>query len=187
MIRFDFGTFSVKMKLHKDIPQFLPMHGKKIRIYYRNMTKLCTNCFGKHTRKQFRNQKIPWITYVRDFTEQNEHLDESYYGKWWKIVDEEYPGYFKNNDTSSNLNKDQAPEQRKEPQHSRATAESLNQKRQARDPRLNRERNQNNPQHQQQQISDEIAILMSKGLTLSDSQTYLNKKRDLERLKEVYT
>ena len=24
----------------------------------------------------------------------NENLDENYYGKWWGIVDSEFPGYF---------------------------------------------------------------------------------------------
>ena len=40
------GTFSIKMRLKRDIPQLLPMWGKRIRIYHRGVQKLCSNCFG---------------------------------------------------------------------------------------------------------------------------------------------
>ena len=88
------GINSVKMKLAKPIPQFLPMHGRRIRIYYSGVEKICTNCYGKHTRRQCRNHKKPWIEYVRDFMYDNKEIGEDYYGKWWDIIDTEYPGYF---------------------------------------------------------------------------------------------
>ena len=37
-------TYSIKMRLRTDIPQLLPMWGKRIRIYHRGIQKLCTNC-----------------------------------------------------------------------------------------------------------------------------------------------
>ena len=87
-------TYSVKMKLLRPIPQFLPMHGRCIRIYYSGIDKLCTNCYGIHTRCQCRNQKHQWIKYVIDFMYKNKEIPEEYYGKWWDIVDSDYPGYF---------------------------------------------------------------------------------------------
>jgi hypothetical protein len=45
------GTYSVKMKLTNEIPQLLPMHGKRVKIYYEGIDKLCFNCFGKYHRK----------------------------------------------------------------------------------------------------------------------------------------
>ena len=105
------GTYSIKMKLARDIPQFLPMHGRKIRVYFKNMNKLCTNCYGSHTRRQCTNEKVPWITYVRDFMKQNPDIPEDYNGKWWEVVDQEYPGYFDDvNDDESLSNQANANE-----------------------------------------------------------------------------
>ena len=88
------GTYSVKMKLSRDIPQFLPVYGRRIRFYYRGISKLCTQCFDKHNRRSCPNQKVPWINYVRDFMFNNEEIHEQLYGKWWDVVDKEFPGYF---------------------------------------------------------------------------------------------
>ncbi len=44
------GTYSIKMKLHCNIPQQFPIDGRRIKIYYHNINKLCTLCFGQHTR-----------------------------------------------------------------------------------------------------------------------------------------
>ena len=71
------GTYSVKMKLIKDIPQFLPMYGRRIRIYYKGITKLCTKCFGTHARRQCGKEKVPWINYVRDYMKNNESIEEN--------------------------------------------------------------------------------------------------------------
>lgn len=88
------GTCSVKLKLLKTFPQFLPMHGPRIRIYHSGINKLCTNFNRRHTRQQCRSQKTPWMEYVRNFMFSNKGIWEDYYGKWWDIVDTEYPGYF---------------------------------------------------------------------------------------------
>lgn len=51
------GTYTVKMKLLTAIPQLLPMWEKRIRIYYREIQKLCSRCFGNHPRRM----EIDWI------------------------------------------------------------------------------------------------------------------------------
>ena len=84
------GTYSIKMRLKKEIPQLLPMWGKRIRIYYRGVTKLCPNCFGTHPRKNCRSEKVSWIQYVLRFMESNPEVPPEFYGKWWKIVNEEF-------------------------------------------------------------------------------------------------
>ena len=40
----------------------------------------------------------PWIEYVRDFMFRYKEIGENYYGKWWDIVDTEYPEYFEEDD-----------------------------------------------------------------------------------------
>ena len=42
------GNYCVKMRLDRDIPQLLPMWGRRIKIFYVGIQKFCTNCFGKH-------------------------------------------------------------------------------------------------------------------------------------------
>ena len=76
------GTYSAKMLLHSPIPQFLPIDGKKIRIYYRGIAKLCTKCYRHgHLRQGCRNEQDDWLTFVDRFI-LGSPLDETFFGKW---------------------------------------------------------------------------------------------------------
>jgi hypothetical protein len=39
------GIYSIQMEIRNPIPQFLPMDGKRIKIYHKGIKKWCTNCF----------------------------------------------------------------------------------------------------------------------------------------------
>ncbi len=52
----------------------LPMHGKRVRLYYRGIVKRCTNCFQQHQRK-FCKKNSATI-----------HLDQSLQQKLWKTL-----------------------------------------------------------------------------------------------------
>ena len=84
------GTYSIKMRLRKEIPQLLPMWGRRIRIYYRGVQKLCTNCFGHHPRRNCRSERVTWVQYCLNFMERNPEIPPEFYGKWWKIVNQEF-------------------------------------------------------------------------------------------------
>ena len=84
------GTFTVKMKLHTPIPQLLPMWGKRIRIYYRGIQKLCSRCFGNHPRKNCRSAKRRWVDYVLDFMGYYTEIPEELYGRWLGVVNNEF-------------------------------------------------------------------------------------------------
>ena len=81
------GIYSVKMKLSKDMPQFMPMYGKRIRLYYRGITKRCTNCFQPHQRKHCKNEKVTWFEYVKGFAEIFPEIPRSMYGKWASMTE----------------------------------------------------------------------------------------------------
>jgi hypothetical protein len=86
------GIYSVRMKLKRDIPQLIPMHGKRIRLYYRGIIKRCTNCFGAHQRKNCKEEKVPWIKYVEQFITNFPEIPEESYGRWADMIDRMSPG-----------------------------------------------------------------------------------------------
>ena len=82
------GNYSVTMKLHSNIPQLLPMCGRRIKMYHSGIVKLCTQCFGPHKKQVCPNkEKIPWTAYVRHFIESNPEIPKDYYGKWTDIIE----------------------------------------------------------------------------------------------------
>ena len=85
------GSYQVKMILKRQIPNFIPAAGKKIRISYTECTFLCSNCFRAHSRKSCKNTKVMWIQYIKRFMMNNDSLNENWYGKWWNIINTEYP------------------------------------------------------------------------------------------------
>ncbi len=74
------------MKIERDIPQFMPMHGKRVRLYYRGIAKRCTNCFQQHQQKHCKNEKVPWSDYVARFAELFPEIPHDRYGKWKTMI-----------------------------------------------------------------------------------------------------
>ena len=97
------GTFKISMKLTKEIPNFIPAAGKKIRVSYTGCQSLCTNCYRAHYRNQCRNQKTKWIEYVKRFKLNNETIEDEWYGRWWGILDKQYSNSSKTNRSESTL------------------------------------------------------------------------------------
>ena len=84
------GTFSIKMRLRRDVPQLLPMWGKRVRVYHRGVQKLCSNCFGTHPRRNCRSEKVAWTRYVLNFMEKYPEIPSEMYGRWWKVINDEF-------------------------------------------------------------------------------------------------
>ena len=42
------GTYVAKVGLWMDIPELVPIEGRRIRVSYPGVRVLCTKCFGKH-------------------------------------------------------------------------------------------------------------------------------------------
>jgi hypothetical protein len=81
------GNLSAKMTIEQEIPQFLPIMGPKVPVYYRGITKLCINCYQPgHIKKNCKNPTVGWIDYVQKFKEENDFSDDLY-GNWIKILD----------------------------------------------------------------------------------------------------
>ena len=76
------GTYSVKVKLARPIPQLLPILGRRIKIYYPGIQKLCTNCFGNHPKRVCHSRKVLWPDYVKSFMIKNPEMPARLFGKW---------------------------------------------------------------------------------------------------------
>ena len=100
------GTYSIKMRLRTDMPQIIPMCGKRIRVYHKGIQKLCSNCFGNHQRRNCRSAKVQWIEYVLRFMEKYPDIPEELYGRWWKIVNEEYGEIVRGEDSNPGMDQD---------------------------------------------------------------------------------
>jgi hypothetical protein len=83
------GVYSMKMKLKEFPPQHIPMCGRRVRLYYKGIAKKCGKCFGNHKPNVCDQERIPWINYVRDFKADHPEVDESFYGRWARILEEE--------------------------------------------------------------------------------------------------
>ena len=81
------GIYSIKMRLSRNIPQMVPLDGRRIKLYYRNIQKQCTKCFGPHLGRNCANEKVAWIDYVGEFIRTNPHLDRDLFGKWLEITE----------------------------------------------------------------------------------------------------
>jgi len=77
------GNLQVTVKINKAIPQFLPMYGHKIRVYYKDIPRVCTNCYeAGHVRKSCTNTNKIWVHHVTEFISENERIPEECFGFW---------------------------------------------------------------------------------------------------------
>jgi len=69
------GLLSIKMKIERSIPEFLPIDGKRVRIHYSGMAKQCLNCYGyRHVKADCKNAKTQWLEYVAGFMQNNDFI-----------------------------------------------------------------------------------------------------------------
>ena len=59
------GVYSIKMELEGPIPQFLPMNGKKIKIFHRGIKIQCHKYYGNHPIRNSRNNKVHWTEWMK--------------------------------------------------------------------------------------------------------------------------
>jgi hypothetical protein len=76
----------VELKLRKHIPEFLPMYGRKIRIFYVGMKKQCNNCFGVgHLRADCQENKKDWFSFIDELVKSDEYEIELF-GEWPDVI-----------------------------------------------------------------------------------------------------
>jgi hypothetical protein len=70
--------------------------GRRIKIHYRGIQKLCPNCFGPHPKQLCQSRKKLWKEYVTDFKNLNPNIPDDLFGKWFS------PNITNNTETTNN-------------------------------------------------------------------------------------
>jgi hypothetical protein len=76
------GTYVLRIKLRKGIPQLFLILGKGMNINNPGIPRLCTNCFGYHNKKNCHTKKILWQDYASNFARENRIIANHLFGKW---------------------------------------------------------------------------------------------------------
>ncbi len=80
--------YTVKLKLEHHIPEYLPIRGKKAKIYYHGMLSFCSACHVLgHLTVDCENQPASWWDYIERLKSCDVPID--YFGSW--IVDSSNP------------------------------------------------------------------------------------------------
>ena len=79
------GTYVVKMKLKKDMPNIVPMYGRKVFLDYKGIRRQCNACFGPHVKKYCKNEKMSLDEFVTRFRVKHPEIPELYYGRLAKM------------------------------------------------------------------------------------------------------
>lgn len=76
----------MELKLEKHIPEYLPMYGRKIRIFYAGMPKQCNNCLEQgHIKSECESEKKDWFSYIEELISSGEyHID--LFGDWPDVI-----------------------------------------------------------------------------------------------------
>jgi hypothetical protein len=79
-------VFQAEVFLARHIPEYLPMYGQKVQIYYPGIPRMCNRCYGGgHMRKECNNRKKDWIEYI--FTLVQNGVDVELIGTWTKALE----------------------------------------------------------------------------------------------------
>ena len=83
------GIYTVRMNLHQNIPEWLPLDGLRVKIQHNGMQKLCNTCYGHHLRKDCTEEKVSWPEYIKMFRLENAEIPVDFYGKWAETFKQE--------------------------------------------------------------------------------------------------
>ena len=80
------GTYVVKVRLHSEVPELLPISGRRVRISYPGIKIMCTKCFGNHHKTRCQSTKQKFKDYVIYFSRMNPDFPDTIYGRWLELI-----------------------------------------------------------------------------------------------------
>jgi hypothetical protein len=79
---FNTPKYDIEVTLSEFIPEWLPMFGKKVRIFHHGMPRQCNGCFEiGHLKWECKNQKMNWQAYVQKMKNSGKFQKELF-GSW---------------------------------------------------------------------------------------------------------
>ena len=186
------GIYSVRMKLSREPPQFLPMFGKRIRLYYRGITKKCTNCFLPHQRKTCKNERVPWMEYVTTFMASHPEIPEEFYGKWAKVTQQPGTVNAETNEEKNAVNESQNEEPTNQQTGEEVvfnysdtnTQEVLTKARTENAPKPSRISAKNQEQNQEQEVKKLVESLITSGISTEAIESSVREERKVEKTRQ---
>jgi hypothetical protein len=86
-------VYSVRFKLENPIPEYLPIRGKKAKIYYHGMLPFCSNCYiVGHLTVDCVNETSTWWDYIAKL--KGCEIPDEFFGSWFenpKLVSQSTP------------------------------------------------------------------------------------------------
>ncbi len=81
-------VFETTLLLKKHIPEFLPIAGRKLQVFYPGIPKACNNCYQVgHMKRNCKAKKREWIDRVDEIRRSGEFEDELF-GGWVSILEQ---------------------------------------------------------------------------------------------------
>ena len=80
------GTYVGKVRLHSDVPELLPISGRRVRISYPGFKTMCTKCFGSHYKTRCQSAKQQFKDYVIYFAKMNPEFPEAACRRWLELI-----------------------------------------------------------------------------------------------------
>ena len=79
------GIYNVLMRLSSDLPNWVPVYGKKICLEYKGMRRQCNNCYGPHIRRYCKSERASIEELASKIRMKYPNIPEEYYGRLAKI------------------------------------------------------------------------------------------------------
>jgi hypothetical protein len=79
------GTYNILMRLSSDLPNWVPIYGKKICLEYKGMRRQCNNCYGPHIRRYCKSERASIEELASKIRVKYPNIPEEYYGRLAKI------------------------------------------------------------------------------------------------------
>lgn len=81
---FENKAYTVTIKLKYFIPEYLPIWGKRARIYYHGMPRFCNRCFTiGHSKPGCGNTLVTWKAYIERLRQSG--IRQEYFGNWLAV------------------------------------------------------------------------------------------------------
>lgn len=80
-------VIETEIKLKTQIPEYLPVAGKKVLINYPGIKRMCINCYrAGHMKRNCKARRVEWIAKVEEMRKSGLYEDKLF-GEWAEILD----------------------------------------------------------------------------------------------------